>query len=89
MNRRIMLYSVLGSVAAAALIGTVYFAFFGGARIWQQLSDYVSKVPSVNYGAFTAEAGAAVNAQLPALMRGTSTDKVIDAIHTQLASQVR
>lgn len=81
----------MGSLLAARS-GPAYSApdaFFGGARIWQQLSDYVSKVPSVNYGAFTAEAGAAVNAQLPALMRGTSTDKVIDAIHTQLASQVR
>ena len=44
-------------------------AFFGGDKVWQSFSDWMAKVPSVNYGMYTGEADAAMAAQLPALRR--------------------
>jgi lactose/L-arabinose transport system substrate-binding protein len=64
-------------------------AFFGGAKVWQQFSDYLGKVPSVNYGMYTYEGDAAVAAQLPGLLQGTPVDKVLDNIHQQLAGQIK
>jgi lactose/L-arabinose transport system substrate-binding protein len=63
--------------------------FFGGAKVWQQFSDYLAKVPSVNYGVFTAEGNAAVAAQMPGLLQGTPVDKVLDNIHQQLSAQIK
>jgi lactose/L-arabinose transport system substrate-binding protein len=64
-------------------------AFFGGAKVWQQFSDYLGKVPSVNYGMYTYEADAAVAAQLPSLIQGTPVDKVLDNIQQQVAAQIK
>jgi lactose/L-arabinose transport system substrate-binding protein len=64
-------------------------AFFGGAKVWQQFSDYLGKVPSVNYGMYTYEADAAVAAQLPGLIQGTPVDKVLDNIQQQVAAQIK
>lgn len=64
-------------------------AFFGGAKVWQQFSDYLQKVPSVNYGIYTYEGDAAVAAQLPGLIQGTPVDKVLDNIHQQLSAQIK
>jgi lactose/L-arabinose transport system substrate-binding protein len=64
-------------------------AFFGGAKVWQQFSDYLGKVPSVNYGIYTYEGDAAVAAQLPGLISGTPVDKILDNIHQQLAAQIK
>jgi len=63
--------------------------FFGGDKVWQSFSDWMAKVPSVNYGMYTGEADAAMAAQLPALMQGTPTDKILESIHNQLAAQVK
>lgn len=63
--------------------------FFGGAKVWQQFSDYLVKVPSVNYGIYTYEADAAMAAQLPGLIGGTPVEKVMDAINQQVAAQVK
>lgn len=63
--------------------------FFGGATVWQQFSDYLAKVPSVNYGIYTYEADAAMAAQLPGLIAGTPVTTVLDNIHQQLAAQVK
>ena len=64
-------------------------AFFGGAKVWQQFSDYLGRVPSVNYGIYTYEGDAAVAAQLPGLIAGTPVDKVLDNINQQLAAQIK
>ncbi len=64
-------------------------AFFGGDKVWQSFSDWMAKVPSVNYGMYTGEADAAMAAQLPALMQGTPTDKILETINNQLAAQVK
>lgn len=63
--------------------------FFGGQKVWQNFSDWMSKVPSVNYGMYTYEGDAAVAAQLQNLAQGMPVEKVLDNIHKQLAPQVR
>ena len=63
--------------------------FFGGAKVWQSFSDWLNKIPSVNYGMYTYEGDAAVAAQLPALIQGASMDTVLENIHNQLATQMQ
>lgn len=63
--------------------------FFGGAKVWQSFSDWLVKVPSVNYGIYTAEGDAAVAAQLPNLAQGMPVDKALDNIQQQMASQMK
>lgn len=63
--------------------------FFGGATVWQSFSDWLNKIPSVNYGMYTYEGDAAVAAQLPGLLQGMPMDKVLENIHNQLAAQMK
>lgn len=63
--------------------------FFAGDKVWLKFSDWLAKVPAVNYGMYTYEADAAVSAQLPALAQGMPVDKALDAIQAQLASQIK
>jgi lactose/L-arabinose transport system substrate-binding protein len=63
--------------------------FFGGAPVWLNFSNWLAKIPSVNYGTFTGEADAAVAAQLPALAAGGSVDDAIKAIDAQLSQQMQ
>ena len=58
-------------------------AFFGGEPIWQTFSDWLSKVPSVNYGIFTNEVDSVVAGHQPDLAKGGSVDDVIKAIDEQ------
>ncbi|MBT0570309.1 sugar ABC transporter substrate-binding protein [Curvibacter sp. CHRR-16] len=62
--------------------------FFGGDKVWQKFSDWLSKVPAVNYGMYTYEVDTAVSAQLPALAQGLPVEKALDAIQNQVASQI-
>lgn len=64
-------------------------AFFGGAPVWQNFSNWLAKIPGINYGTFTNEADAAVAAQLPALAKGGSVDDAIKAIDAQLKQQMQ
>lgn len=64
-------------------------AFFGGEPVWQNFSDWLSKVPPVNYGVFTNEVDTAVTANLPALAKGTSVDDVLKAIQNQAEGQMQ
>lgn len=63
-------------------------AFFGGEPIWQTFSDWLSKVPSVNYGVFTNEVDSVVAAHQPDLANGASVDDVIKAIDEQAKTLV-
>jgi lactose/L-arabinose transport system substrate-binding protein len=63
--------------------------FFGGAKVWQQFSDWMGQVPAVNYGMYTYEGDAAVAAQLQGLAQGLPVEKALENIHNQLASQVK
>jgi len=64
-------------------------AFFGGAPVWQNFSDWLGKIPSVSFGVFTNEADLAVAAQLPALAKGGSVDDAIAAVDAQLNQQMQ
>ncbi|WP_237153427.1 ABC transporter substrate-binding protein [Oryzibacter oryziterrae] len=81
----------VGSLLAART-GTAYSSndeFFGGEPIWQNFSDWLSKVPSVNYGVFTNEVDSAIAAHLPDLAKGTSVDDVLKAVDAQVKSQLQ
>ena len=81
----------VGSLLAARS-GAAYEAadpFFGGEKVWQNFSDWLAKVPSVNYGIFTNEADLAVTAQLPALTQGTPVDEALKAIDAEVAGHIQ
>ena len=81
----------VGSLLAART-GAAYSApdaFFGGANVWQQFSDWLAKVPAVNYGVYTNEADAAVAAQLPDLAKGAPVDGLLKAISEQVKTQIQ
>ncbi|PLU59170.1 ABC transporter substrate-binding protein [Sinorhizobium medicae] len=81
----------VGSLLAARG-GAAYEAadpFFGGEKVWQNFSEWLAKVPSVNYGIFTNEADLAVTAQLPAVTQGTPVDEVLKAIEAEIAGQIQ
>nr|WP_316653011.1 extracellular solute-binding protein [uncultured Gellertiella sp.] len=63
--------------------------FFGGQKVWQLYSDWLAKVPAVNYGTFTNELDAAVTANMPALLKGAPVDDVLKAIDEQAAGQIK
>jgi lactose/L-arabinose transport system substrate-binding protein len=63
--------------------------FFGGEKVWQNFSDWLAKVPSVNYGVFTNEVDNAVTANLPSLAKGTPVDDVLKAIQEQAEGQMQ
>ncbi|MEO8757092.1 MAG: extracellular solute-binding protein [Devosia sp.] len=64
-------------------------AFFGGQPVWQNFSDWQAKIPSVDYGTFTAEVDSAVVAQLPTIAKGGSVDDAIKAIDAQATQQMQ
>jgi lactose/L-arabinose transport system substrate-binding protein len=64
-------------------------AFFGGEPVWQNFSDWLAKVPPVNYGVFTNEVDTAVTANLPSLAKGTPVDEVLKAIQSQAEGQIQ
>jgi lactose/L-arabinose transport system substrate-binding protein len=64
-------------------------AFFGGDKIFQTFSDFIGKIPSVNYGTYTNEADAAVSAQMPAVIKGESVDDAVKAAVAQLNTQIQ
>lgn len=81
----------LGSLLAARE-GDAYKAtdeYFGGQPVWQNFSDWLAAVPSVNYGIFTNEVDSAIVAQLPALAQGGSVDDAIAAIDAQVKQQIQ
>jgi len=64
-------------------------AFFGGQPVWKNFSDWQAKIPSIEYGTYTAEVDAAVVAQLPAISKGGSVDDALKAINDQAAQQIQ
>ena len=81
----------LGSLLAAR-DGAAHKAadpYFGGQPVWQNFTTWLAAIPGVNYGIFTNEADAAVNAQMPALAKGGSVDDAIAAIDAQITQQIQ
>lgn len=81
----------VGSLMAARA-GTSYDAadaFFGGDKIWQKFAEWLGKVPSVNYGAFTSEADAAAAVQVTEVAKGKSVDKALKDMSDQVKAQIQ
>jgi lactose/L-arabinose transport system substrate-binding protein len=81
----------VGSLLAARE-GEAYKAtdeFFGGAPVWQDFSTWLSQIPAVDYGIFTAEVDAAVQAQLPTIIQGGDLDAALQAINDQAQQQMQ
>lgn len=81
----------VGSLLAARE-GAAYQAsdpFFNGEPVWQNFSDWLAKVPAVDYGTFTPEARMAVRAQMPAIAKGGNIDDALKAIDAQLRQQMQ
>ena len=64
-------------------------AFFGGAPVWLNFSTWLTQIPPVNFGTYTNEADAAVDAQIAGLAKGGSVDDAIKAIDAQLKQQMQ
>lgn len=81
----------VGSLLAARE-GDAYKAsdpFFGDEPVWQNFSNWLAQVPSVDYGTFTPEARLAVRAQLPNIANGGNIDEALKAIDAQLRQQMQ
>ena len=63
--------------------------FFGGQPVWANFSDWQAKIPSIDYGIFTAEVDAAVIAQRPGITQGGSVDDALKAIQEQAQQQMQ
>lgn len=64
-------------------------AFFGGEKVWQNFSDWLAKVPPVNYGVFTNEVDNAVTANLADLAKGAPVDDILKKIQAQAEGQIQ
>ena len=63
--------------------------YFSNLPIWSIFNGWLKDIPSVNYGMYTYEADAAVNAQIPALNSGIPVDKVLKNIEQQVKTQIQ
>jgi len=63
--------------------------FFGGEKIWQSFSEWLGKVPGVNYGVYTAEGDAAAAAQVVQVAKGKALDAALKDMAKQVSSQTQ
>ncbi len=64
--------------------------FFGGKAIYEDLSAWMSEIPTINYGSYTYEADSAIMAQMDAYIAGTMTlDQAIAAAQAQLENSIQ
>ena len=63
--------------------------FFGGQPVWANFSEWQAKIPSIDYGIYTAEVDSAVVAQLPGIVQGGSVDDALKAIQEQAEQQMQ
>ena len=63
--------------------------FFGGQPVWANFSEWQAKIPSIDYGIYTAEVDSAVVAQLPGIIQGGSVDDALKAIQEQAEQQMQ
>lgn len=73
--------------------GTAYTAedeFFNKQKVYAGLSEYMLKVPSINYGLYTYEADSAIMSQLEDVFSGKKTiDEAVVAAEAQLKNQIQ
>lgn len=63
--------------------------FFGGQKVFEEFSKYMKIIPSVDFGAYTYEADAAVAAILPAVYEGKDAGAALKEAQTQLESSIQ
>jgi lactose/L-arabinose transport system substrate-binding protein len=51
--------------------------FFGGQKIYSEITDYAAQVPQVNYGVYNYEARDAVGAAITKIINGQDVDKAL------------
>lgn len=75
-----------------AQTGSAYSApdtFFGNQKIYSDLSEYIKKIPPVNYGVYTYEADAAIMGIMPDVYSGKiSVDDALKKAEEQLKNQI-
>ncbi|MEG6567996.1 sugar ABC transporter substrate-binding protein [Thermoanaerobacterium saccharolyticum] len=63
--------------------------FFGGQKVFLDLSEYMKKVPSINYGMYTSEVNSALMSVMPDVYSGKlSVDDALKKAQNQLNSQI-
>jgi len=63
--------------------------FFGGQKIYADLSEYMKNIPPVNYGIYTYEADAAIMGIMPDVYSGKiSIDEALKKAEEQLKNQI-
>jgi lactose/L-arabinose transport system substrate-binding protein len=63
--------------------------FFGGQKVYSDFSDWMKKIPAVNYGMFTYEADAALMAAMPEYLSGKNTvETALKKAEEQLKNQI-
>lgn len=64
--------------------------FFGGQKVWAELGSWLTDVPGINYGVFTAEGEAAFVNYFPEVARGNmSFDDALSQYTARLKSQIQ
>lgn len=83
-----------GAVATymPAYEGAAYAAadeFFGGQKIFKDITEYINKIPAVNYGIHTYEADAAVMGQMAEYLSGKTLEDALKDAEAQLNNQMQ
>lgn len=63
---------------------TVSMDFFGGQKIFEDLLDYASKIPVVNYGVYNYEARDAINDAVQEVLNGADVQSALDTAQENL-----
>lgn len=62
--------------------------FFSGQKVFSDFSRWVAEIPQVPYGMFTQEIDSAIEAELPAILKGEPVDKVLKRVEQNLKYQI-
>lgn len=57
--------------------------YYGGQPVWQNFSNWLGEIPSVNFGIFTYEVRSAIATQLPIIANGGDVKEAIDKIDVE------
>ena len=76
---------------ARSTLATLRRSFFGGAKVWQQFSDYMAKGAQCQLRhLYRRRPTRPSRPRLPALLQGMPVEKaVLENIHQQLAAQIK
>ncbi len=63
--------------------------FFGGQKVFEEFSNYMKKIPSIDFGSYTYEADAAIAAILPAVYEGKDAGEALKEAQVQLETSIQ